>query len=342
MDIPRGTFSTIRRDTAISAVLAEIRDTSFSGYAMVSHGGGPISLVFSEGACILAEYQGLLGAAAWQAVQSMGGETAEIGLYLLTEQQLRLADEFNKNARVAPCGPPARSEGAQAVRSAGKVQTAKASPGKERLVLPRGELCEMKKAVAVREILELLEGRAFTGFCLFTVDSVSFTLVFSGGSCILAGYGGERGAAALAKARASDAQGDVGLYTLTSQQIALSLEFNAGYRVEGPRRTEGRAGQRPALSPKGAEAPLMKGRPSPPLKKGATGPVVLSRAAVRGQPQGAASSPPAGTDAIMRDLKALDAIDPVEMAANLKTSYISILDRLQLGHLVDEKKEKEA
>ncbi|MDD4253879.1 MAG: hypothetical protein PHP59_00695 [Methanofollis sp.] len=310
---------------------------------MVSHGGGLISLVFSEGACILAEYQGLLGAAALQAVQSMGEETAEIGLYLLTRQQLRLADEFNRNARVASGEPPARSEGAQAARGAVKAQqTAQASPGKERLVVPRGELCEVKKDVATAEILERLKERAFTGYGLFTLASVGFTLVFSGGSCILAAYGRERGAAALEKAKASGAPGDVGLYTLTLQQIALSLEFNGGYRVEGPPRTEVRSmAGGPPLSQKGAEAPAMKSRPALPPRGGAAGPAVPSQAPVREDPKGTDPDSSMVTAAVMRDLDALDAIDPVQMAANLKNGYVSILGRLQLGHLVDEKKKKE-
>jgi len=40
-------------------------------------------------------------------------------------------------------------------------------------------------------------------------------------------------------------------------------------------------------------------------------------------------------------MEGLDSIDPVAMAADLKSSYVSILDRLQLGHLVDTKEEKE-
>ncbi|WP_298665496.1 hypothetical protein [uncultured Methanofollis sp.] len=297
-----------------------------------------ISLVFSEGTCILAEYQSLLGAAAWQAVQSMGEEKAEIGLYLLTRQQLRLADEFNTNARVSARAPP-KGEEVQAVRNIGKVQPPKASPGKERLVVPRGELFEMKKDVATAEVLESLKKRAFTGYGLFTVASVSFTLVFSGGSCILAGYGGERGSAALEKAKALSVPGDVGLYTLTPQQIALSIEFNGEYRVESAPRPETRL---PRVQ-KGAEAPAMKNRFPPPRKGGTAGTAGPSPAAVREDQKGAAdASPSVGNDALMRDLSALDAIDTAEMAANLKTSYVSILDRLQLGHLVNEKKEKEA
>jgi hypothetical protein len=343
MDIPRGTFSTIRRDTAISTVLAEIRDTSFSGYAMVSLGDGPISLVFSEGACILAESGDRRGAAAWQAVRSMGQTEVDIGLYLLTPQQIQLADEFNRDARVSHSETPARQEGAQEVRSTARVRPSKASPEREHLVVPRGEFCEMKKAVPTAKILERLKERAFTGYGQFTVNSVNFTLVFSGGTCILAGYGEERGDAALERAKALGAPGDVGLYTLTPQQIALSLEFNGGYRVESPPRPEARSmAERPLRSPKAAEAPATIRRSPPPPKAGVAGPGIPPAAPVREKSKGAASAASPATDAIMRELEALDAIDAAEMTVNLKTSYVSILDRLQLGHLVDEKKEKEA
>lgn len=321
MDIPRGTFSAIRRDSALSAVLAEIRETSFSGHAMVSHGSGLFSLVFSEGTCILAEYQDLLGAAAWQAVRSLGEEKVQVELHLLTTQQLRLADEFNKNARVAaaPHEPRAREERAHERQS-----VRKAPQETERLVVPRGEFCEIKKGVTTAGVLESLKARAFSGYGLFTTDSIECTLVFSGGSCILAGYGNDRGAAALAEAKASDAPADVGLYALTPQQVALALEFNAGYRVESAHKT-------------GAPRTTVKEEPSPLRKRTSTAPA----APARKTPKSTDSPPSSTTDAVMKDLEALDAINPAEMAANLKSGYISILDRLQLGHLVDEKKKKE-
>lgn len=337
MDIPRGTFSSIRRDTAISAILAEIRDTSFSGYATVSMGDGPISLIFSEGTCVLAEYRGMQGAVAWQAVLSMGETKADIGLYLLTRQQIRLADEFNRNARVSQPETPVRRESAQGARSTGRVQTVKASPGKERLVVPRGEFREMKKDVPTAPLFEYLSVRAFTGYGLFTTDSASFILVFSGGSCILASYGEERGVAALEEAKARDQVMEAVFYTLTPQQIALSLEFNGRYRVEGAPRTEGRSGSVP---PEREEAPATIHRPSPSPKVGAERPAGPPVAHARAPPNGIDPSSPA-TNAVLKDLEALDAIDAAEMAVNLKTSYVSILDRLQLGHLVDEKKEKE-
>lgn len=318
MDIPRGTFSAIRRDTALSAVLAELRDTSFSGYALVSHGNGPFSLVFSGGTCILAEYQNLLGVAAWQAVQAQGEEKVEVELNLLTEQQLQLADEFNKNARVTvPPVARVQEKGVHEKKSTGRVAPEK------RLVVPRGEFCELKKSATTSEVLESLKARAFSGYTLITTDATGCTLVFSGGACILAGYGDERGAAALEKAKALSAPADFGIYALTPQKIALSLEFNEAYRVEGAPET------------------TVKNQPSPPQKRTQPGPAGTSRPPAREKTKGADPSPQPTIDPVMKDLDALDAIDPAEMAANLKSGYISILDRLQLGHLVDEKKKKE-
>jgi hypothetical protein len=40
-------------------------------------------------------------------------------------------------------------------------------------------------------------------------------------------------------------------------------------------------------------------------------------------------------------IEGLDSIDPAAMAADLKSSYVSILGRLDLGHLIDRKEEKE-
>lgn len=328
MDIPRGTFSSIRRDILLSAILAEIQGTSFSGYATVSCGGGPVSLVFSEGICILAEYQGLQGHAAWQEIQARAGETVDVGMYLLTPQQIKLASEFNKKAAISAPTLPSQAVRGEKIQRAhfGGVQTKKGPEATGRLRVPRGTLHETRRAISVNEVIDDLGRAGFSGYGLFTGVSGTFTLVFSGGVCILADYGGEVGSAALNRAKALGQVSEVGLYRLSDRQVALALEFNEGYEtvhaapVTGCRKSGGDSGEvrRPSWA-----APTIGGGQG-------------IRAEKKDDPV-----PSRISDLDLLDIEGLDSIDPAAMASDLKSSYVSILGRLDLGHLVERKEEKE-
>jgi hypothetical protein len=332
MDIPRGNFSSIRRDIPLSSILAEVAETLFSGHAMVNYGGTSISLVFSEGACILAEYQGLQGAPAWEAIKNLDG-SVEVALYLLTGPQIRLAAEFNAKATVSrPDEPLEEPPRPVTTRKAG------AGPAKSQgapLQVPRGHLIEIRRDEIGSKTLEELTQSDFTGYAIFNLDPNSFTLVFSGGICVLAEGGGERGTPVLRKVREGEVPGEVAVYSLTGPQLALAQEFNQGCRVRGD-------GKRPASRPTSPARRCEVGAMPEPLRPG------TQDAAVR---QGVEKRPkrdpyprePADVsheDPVLRDLAALDAINVDQMAVDLKDSYISILDRLELGHLIEKDKEK--
>jgi hypothetical protein len=331
MDIPRGTFSSIRRDILLSAILSEIRETSFSGYATVSCGGGSGSFVFSEGACILAEYRGLQGHAAWQEIQVQGGETVEAGIYHLTSQQIRLASEFNKKAVVSVVPPPpqaGRSEGGRNDR-AGIPRVKKSPEAAGRLRVPRGTFCEIRRGLSVNEVIDDLRKSGFSGYGLFSGDPGTFTLVFSGGVCILADCGRDLGSAALRQAQTIERLSEVSLYELSDRQISLALEFNEGYGTASAGAVC-ESGSRRALEDSGVICPSSE--PAPHLAAGEQG-----RQTRRKNDQVSSRM----SDLDLLDIGGLDSIDPAAMAADLKSSYVSILSRLDLGHLVDRKEEKE-
>lgn len=331
MDIPRGTFSSIRRDILLSAILSEIRETSFSGYMTVSCGGVPGSLVFSEGTCILAEYQGLQGHAAWQEIQVRGGETVEAGMHLLTPQQIRLASEFNKKAAVSVVPFPRQAGRADRGRNArADMPPAKKGPGEAgRLRVPRGTFCEIRRDLPVNEVIDDLGKRGFSGYGLFSGGPGTFTLVFSGGVCILADCGGEPGSAALKLAKTIERISEVSLYGLSDRQVALALEFNEGYGT-APAGAVCGAGCRRTAVDSGAVRPSLGPAPHPGAEE-------------QGRQTRRKDEPVSSrmSDLDLLDLEGLDSIDPAAMAADLKSSYVSILGRLDLGHLVDRKEEKE-
>ncbi|MDK2975204.1 MAG: hypothetical protein PWP08_1575 [Methanofollis sp.] len=328
MEIPRGTFSSIRRDILLSTVLAEIRETSFSGYATASCGNDPVSLVFSEGACVLAEYGDLQGSAAWQEIQVLGGEKVEIGMYLLTPQQIRLASEFNKNAAISAVSRPPKSEKRERNHDAAAVRPAvKKMPAADPLRLPRGTFCEFRHNLSIDEALADLQGTDFSGYGLFFGGLDAFTLVFSDGVCILAEYNGEQGAAALKRAKTIGRLSEVSLYALSDQQISLALEFNGGYGLAAAG-AGNMTGRRRGVA--------NSSRVEPPSR-----PASSPSATVRDRGIGRTGESARVSDPVRLDLESLDLIDPAAMAADLKSSYVSILDRLHLGHLVDRKEEKE-
>ncbi|QSZ66846.1 hypothetical protein RJ40_04725 [Methanofollis aquaemaris] len=299
---------------------------------MVNHEGAPISLVFSEGTCILAEYQDLQGARAWDAVRGLADDPVEAALYLLNGPQIRLAAEFNAKASVP------RSDMCSSQEKPRNRQKSEPGPAKGKnasLQVPRGCLIEIKRNATGLEMLDGLKHSGFTGYAIFNLGSDSFTLVFSGGVCILAGGERERGASALVKVGEMTAPGEVAVYSLTDPQLALAREFNQGCLVEG--------GEEQPPSP-----------PVPPTRRREVGaaPEPLSPAGkdlTRGSGAGKhlererhvrAPAEVPHEDPVFRDLAALDGIDADQMAADLKDSYVSILDRLELGHLIGENKEK--
>ncbi|MBP2146073.1 hypothetical protein J2129_001527 [Methanofollis sp. W23] len=306
-------------------------ETSFSGYAMVNHGGTSISLVFSEGTCILAEYQTLQGARAWDAVRTLEGP-AEVALYLLTGPQIRLAAEFNAKAAV-PRPEKRQEEGpVKNQRPDPRPAQGQATP----LQVPRGRLIEIRQGVVGNTLLEELERDGFTGYAIFNLDSSSHTLVFSGGACVLAGGGRERGAPVLRTMRETDGPCVVAVYSLTGPQLALAMEFNQECKVGGGR-------TRPASPPpvlrrrREADAAPVPVRPGAQGTVPGLGPEKRSKKVHHpGEP-----APESYVDPVLKDLAALDTIDADQMAVDLKESYLSILDRLELGHLVEKEKKKE-
>ena len=58
MQLPRGTFREIRKNTTIEDVLKELERTTFSGICSLSSDQGTGTLVYHSGTCILAKFHG--------------------------------------------------------------------------------------------------------------------------------------------------------------------------------------------------------------------------------------------------------------------------------------------
>ena len=98
--------------------------------------------------------------------------------------------------------------------------------------LPRGTFREIRKSVAIESLLRELEGEKFSGVANISSPSLTGTLAFKAGKCILVKIQNNRGDAAwdeLQKALGEEV--DAALSLLGDAQIELALEFNKQCRL---------------------------------------------------------------------------------------------------------------
>jgi len=103
MQLPRGTFREIRKNTTVGVVLKELERTTFSGICSLSSDRGNGTLVYQSGTCILVKFHGKPGDPGWEELQKCGGEV-DAALSTLDEAQVQLSLEFNKACRLVKAG----------------------------------------------------------------------------------------------------------------------------------------------------------------------------------------------------------------------------------------------
>jgi hypothetical protein len=108
MQLPRGTFREIKKGIPVSALLDDLEKTGFSGLCSLSFEGTTGTLVLKSGKCILADFMGHHGDAAWNDLQTIMQHDVDAALSSLDEAQIQLSIEFNKSARIVK---PATSGG---------------------------------------------------------------------------------------------------------------------------------------------------------------------------------------------------------------------------------------
>jgi hypothetical protein len=128
MQLPRGRFHKIIKSTATPALIEEMRAAKFTGICRIVLGSESATLVLNEGSVVLAEYGGLNG---YQALDGVLGNEEEAGaeLNLLTPEQVRLSQEFNRQCAIEV---PATGKVGKSPPKRGVPEGAKpAAPGKQ-------------------------------------------------------------------------------------------------------------------------------------------------------------------------------------------------------------------
>ncbi|MDD1710076.1 MAG: hypothetical protein LUQ37_04105 [Methanoregulaceae archaeon] len=97
MQLPRGTFRTIKRGGNLPALIQELKNYRFTGYCQSLHENEMILFVFDKGYIRLAEAGSLRGDEALEKITDTSCRTFDILLHDLTPSQLNLAIEFNSS-----------------------------------------------------------------------------------------------------------------------------------------------------------------------------------------------------------------------------------------------------
>ena len=105
MQLPRGRFHRLIKSTTTRVLIEEMASARFTGICTIVPGEKSAVLVLNEGLVVLAEYGGIRGQHALDAVSNDESEAAA-ELNLLTPEQVQLAREFNQ-----PCAIDAGDAG---------------------------------------------------------------------------------------------------------------------------------------------------------------------------------------------------------------------------------------
>ena len=163
--------------------------------------------------------------------------------------------------------------------------------------LPRGTFREIRKGVAIESLLHALDGEKFSGVASISSPSLTGSLVFKAGKCILVKFGNSRGDTGWDEIlKAGSDEVDAALSLLGDAQIELALEFNKPCRIlksgkrmpdQAPHRSAQPASREPSravqaqkpappvslLKPPAKPAPVPHHVPAPPAAPKAPAPI---------------------------------------------------------------------
>lgn len=350
MQLPRGTFHSLKRGIALSFLLEELQRDQFTGYCNLSLKDAPVSLVYRNGTVVLAHIPPFRGTEAEERLQKSMNEVVDAELYTLTENQLRLSLEFNqdyctrgdvnlpddppsadltspspqKSVKPAmPGDPPSRSQGTSRIvaKPLGPLGT---------IQLPRGKYHSKISDVPLSTLLDDLKNTRFSGTGIISIGEETITIVLDEGITLLAHFPPEQGSAALQllQMKVEDSV-NAELYTLTPAQIKLALEFNREFRVSFSTKTTvirikpQKIPEKPLRRERIAAAVTPAGRPAAPLKE-------AERLPVR------------NADNFEEQLHAIETMNLKAMEDQFRDVAKDVVIQLNLGHLLEEEGEEDS
>lgn len=106
MQLPRGTFRSIKKGIGLHALCRDLAESGFTGCCTFTSGPRICVFVMESGRCILAEDRELQGHAAWAAITKDGNREGEAVLADLSAAQIKISREFNKSAAISESSRP--------------------------------------------------------------------------------------------------------------------------------------------------------------------------------------------------------------------------------------------
>ncbi|MCU0632086.1 MAG: hypothetical protein MUC66_03810 [Methanolinea sp.] len=100
MQLPRGTFRSMKKGTRVDMLLKSLQEEVFSGYCSLLCKDQSITLVLERGNVVLASCGAARGDAAIEKILLLQQEVADASLSDLTDTQLKLTREFNAACKV--------------------------------------------------------------------------------------------------------------------------------------------------------------------------------------------------------------------------------------------------
>jgi hypothetical protein len=100
MELPRGKFRALKRNTGLLFLIRDLKEETFTGYCKIQHAKRSMVLVFGNGTVLLAACDNLAGDQALDEICSHKYSWVDAMLHDLDDTQLQLALEFNPYWRV--------------------------------------------------------------------------------------------------------------------------------------------------------------------------------------------------------------------------------------------------
>lgn len=100
MELPRGRFRALKRNTGLLFLIRDLKKEAFTGYCKIHYAARSMALVFGKGAVLLAACDNLAGDQALDEICSHRYSRVDAMLHDLDDAQLQLALEFNPAWRV--------------------------------------------------------------------------------------------------------------------------------------------------------------------------------------------------------------------------------------------------
>jgi hypothetical protein len=100
MQLPRGTFHSIKRGIVLHSLLDEMEKSKFTGYCTIRYDVINCTIVLQSGNYLLADYEKLEGEPAWQKIHNLLTKKVDAALTTLNDPQIKLCIEFNTHAEL--------------------------------------------------------------------------------------------------------------------------------------------------------------------------------------------------------------------------------------------------